>query len=79
MQDLQRRDPDSIPGWEYQFFPDMKKQKFDRFLHGSFLINRKINATIVFYYKSTPLFSTISHFELLSENNGPPIGYLLSK
>ena len=48
----------------------MKKPKF---LHGGFLINRKINATIVFYYKSTPLYSTISHFELLSENNGHPI------
>ena len=52
----------------------MKKPKF---LQGGFSINRKINATIVFYYKSTPLFSTISHFELLSENNGHPIVQLL--
>ena len=43
-------------------YPDVKITKF---LHGGFLINQKINATIVFYSENTSFYSRISHFDFL--------------
>ena len=60
-------DPGSIPGRGTTIllsFLTWKNRNFERFLHGGFLINRKINGTIVFYYESTPLYSRISHFDI---------------
>ena len=49
-----------------------KYGKLDQFLHSGFLINQKINVAIGFCMKNTAFYQVISHFEILTENNGPP-------
>ena len=62
---------------DWGFMESKSRREKPKFMHGGFLINRKINATIVFYYESTLFYSTISHFDFSEPTNRQNYGIYL--